>query len=181
MSSRRENAELELGVREALKGIVEPVTGSNLLSIGALQGILVEKEKQSVRLELDLLVPGHPFLSSIKAECEKILLGTDKAEELGLSFLKTVEFVDLAANKRTRNSSVNSALSSTLHGVQHAIAVSSCKGGVGKSTVAANLALSLAKKGLRVGLLDADVYGPSVPLLVPAEDTTVKRSPGKHL
>lgn len=44
--------------------------------------------------------------------------------------------------------------------VQHVVAVSSCKGGVGKSTVAVNLALSMAAKGLRVGLLDADIYGP---------------------
>ena len=50
-------------------------------------------------------------------------------------------------------------------GVRHVIAVASGKGGVGKSTVAANLALALAKLGLKTGLLDADIYGPSVPRL----------------
>lgn len=50
-------------------------------------------------------------------------------------------------------------------------------GGVGKSTVAANLAISLSNMGLRVGLLDADVYGPSLPLLLPPVDSAVHRSP----
>ncbi|HKQ62642.1 MAG TPA: Mrp/NBP35 family ATP-binding protein, partial [Candidatus Polarisedimenticolaceae bacterium] len=53
-----------------------------------------------------------------------------------------------------------------LPGVRHVVAVASGKGGVGKSTVAVNLAVALARRGLRVGLLDADIYGPSVPLLV---------------
>ena len=51
-----------------------------------------------------------------------------------------------------------------------------CSGGVGKSTVAANLAVTLAQQGLRVGILDADVYGPSLPLLLPATDLRVRRS-----
>jgi len=64
-----------------------------------------------------------------------------------------------------------------LKNVQHCIAISSCKGGVGKSTVAVNLACELASRGLRVGLLDGDIYGPSVPVLLPARDLAVKKSP----
>ncbi len=54
--------------------------------------------------------------------------------------------------------------------IEHVIGVSSCKGGVGKSTIAANLALSLASKNLRVGILDADVYGPSIHIMIPGID-----------
>src|SRR3954462_2790973 len=54
----------------------------------------------------------------------------------------------------------------SLPGIRQVIAVASGKGGVGKSTVAANLALALAKKGRRVGLMDADIYGPSVPIMM---------------
>ena len=63
--------------------------------------------------------------------------------------------------KKRKQEAINSAMSK----IKHVIAVASGKGGVGKSTVAANLALSLAKKGYRVGLADADIYGPSIPTL----------------
>lgn len=96
--------------------------------------------------------------------------------------------------------SVSSIESSTLSGVSHVIGVSSCKGtivsrtfnvcvycstvgGVGKSTVSVNLALSLAAKGLKVAILDADIYGPSLPHLLAAKSSAVLRSPTnpKHI
>ena len=70
-----------------------------------------------------------------------------------------------------------------LAGVRHIIAVGAGKGGVGKSTVAVNLALALAREGLHAGLLDADIYGPSLPILLGIEDgaTRVRMSPEKHI
>jgi Mrp family chromosome partitioning ATPase len=61
----------------------------------------------------------------------------------------------------------------SLRNVKHIIGVSSCKGGVGKSTTAVNLACTLAKRGLQVGLLDADVYGPSLPQLLTPDELPV--------
>jgi len=64
-----------------------------------------------------------------------------------------------------------------LASVTHFVAVYSCKGGVGKSTVAVNLAYELARRGGRVGLLDLDVYGPSLPILIHPDDPTIRSSP----
>jgi hypothetical protein len=69
------------------------------------------------------------------------------------------------------------ASSPALKNVTHFLAVYSCKGGVGKSTIATNLAYQLSSMGGRVGLLDLDVYGPSLPLLVKPDDPTVRQSP----
>jgi ATP-binding protein involved in chromosome partitioning len=70
-----------------------------------------------------------------------------------------------------------------LSSVRHVVAVGAGKGGVGKSTVAVNLALALAREGLRAGLLDADIYGPSLPILLGIEDghSRVRMSPEKHI
>ena len=65
---------------------------------------------------------------------------------------------------------------SNLSKIQHIIGISSCKGGVGKSTVAANIACSLALRGLKVGLLDADIYGPSLPFQLEPLDKVVRAS-----
>ena len=69
------------------------------------------------------------------------------------------------------------AIHENLRRVKHVVAVASCKGGVGKSTVAVNLALGLARRGLRVAMLDADIYGPSLPTMLRADDPTVRPSP----
>ena len=71
--------------------------------------------------------------------------------------------------KKRKQEAINTAMSK----IKHVIAVASGKGGVGKSTVAANIAISLAKKGYKVGLADADIYGPSVPTLFNIENEQV--------
>ena len=89
--------------------------------------------------------------------------------------LSWAKFVDVNVLQRQRRTA-DTLQGNSLVNVGHILAVSSCKGGVGKSTVAVNLACELQRRGLRVGLLDADIYGPSLPLMVQPIDHAVKKS-----
>ncbi len=165
VTSLRGDPEAESEAKAVLRLVNEPLTGRSLTSLGSLRGLSADRSMGSVHVELDMLVPGHPMLPAVKDAC------TASLKEL--SWVQDVTFTDLSLPNTPRG--VNTT-QPALANVQHCIAVSSCKGGVGKTTVAVNLAMSLASRGLRVGILDADIYGPSVPLLLPAADNTVRRS-----
>ena len=158
--------EAEAAVRSALRGVIEPVTGRSLTSIGAVRSIIASPD--SVRLELDLFVPGYPHEAQVRTDCEARLKAA----------LPWAERVEVKAVVGRGAAGANSKVA-CLSRVQHVVLVSSCKGGVGKSTVSVNLAMTLAKRGLKVALLDADIYGPSLPLLVTPVDATVRRVPDK--
>ena len=87
----------------------------------------------------------------------------------------------IRSTTRLRETTTPQSSSSALQNVSHFLAVYSCKGGVGKSTIATNLAYQLSAMGGRVGLLDLDVYGPSLPLLVKPDDPTVRKTPNNDV
>ena len=131
----------------------------------------VDPTQGLVRLRLEYPTAGHPYKDLVKQRITTTLLSSDDSSASSssppknLGWVKDVQ-VDLTASKPHSSSA---PLGSGLSHVGHIIAVSSCKGGVGKSTVAVNLALALAAQGNRVGLLDLDVYGPSLPTLLRIE------------
>lgn len=143
---------IEARARALLAGIPDPHTGVDLIASGALRALGVDGD----RVAVDLLL-GYPAAGWIDAL--KRLVKTTLEADPAISAASVSVSTQIVAHK------VQGALA-PLPGVKNIIAVASGKGGVGKSTVAANLALALLAEGAAVGVLDADIYGPSQALML---------------
>ncbi|MGI8482346.1 MAG: Mrp/NBP35 family ATP-binding protein [Chthoniobacterales bacterium] len=141
-------------IKEALRSVKYPGFSRDIVSFGLVKGIRIEQGDVTVQLALASNEPAIP--QAIKTEAEAALHKLD-----GIDSAKVL--IDIHAPPAGAG---NSGVGATrIEGVQHVIAVASGKGGVGKSTVAANLAVALEKTGARVGLCDCDIYGPSISLM----------------
>ncbi|MEB2344029.1 MAG: Mrp/NBP35 family ATP-binding protein [Deltaproteobacteria bacterium] len=140
-------------VLAALRPIIDPDFGKSIVDLGFVKHLAIEGGR--VAFEIELTTPACP----VKAEFERAA----KERVAALPGVTGVA-VTMTANTRGRRGAAQPQ-GAVLPGVRNVLAVASGKGGVGKSTVAVNLALALRETGATVGLLDADVYGPSLPLL----------------
>lgn len=150
-------------VTSALRAIADPVSGRDVMAADIVRGLTVDGNKVSFVLEIDPARAGE--YDAVKSQITTALR-TDYGVE-------TVNIVLTAHEKKAPPPDLKPQRPSAtgpkpIDGVAHVIAVASGKGGVGKSTVSANLACALAAMGKRVGLLDADVYGPSQPRMLGA-------------
>jgi len=139
-------------VLTTLKTIIDPELHKDIVSMGMIKDLAISDGKVSFTLELT--TPACPYNSEIEQEVR------DK-----VSTIQGVNDLDLKVSARVMEGRPI-GMEEILPKVKNVIAVASGKGGVGKSTVAINLALALARTGAKVGLLDADIYGPSVPLML---------------
>jgi ATP-binding protein involved in chromosome partitioning len=141
----------ESAVLEALSTVIDPDLGRDLVSLNMVRDVAVSGSR--IAFTVVLTTPACPLKDHIRNACiHAIHEHVDPNVEVD---------VKMTANVTSRAS----ADKEILPGVRNTIAVASGKGGVGKSTIAANLAVALAKSGARVGLVDTDIYGPSVPTM----------------
>ncbi len=144
----------EAQVLDALRPIIDPDFRKNIVDLGFVKNIAIDGGR--VSFDIELTTPACP----IKEEFER----DAKARVEQLPGVSQVA-VTMTAQARPAPGTVETDREDVLPGVQRVVAVASGKGGVGKSTAAINLALALHKAGARVGVMDCDVYGPSLPLL----------------
>ena len=142
----------EQDVLEALSSVQDPELGKDVVSLKMVEGVKVDGGK--VTFTLNLTTPACPLRTRLEESA--------KAAVAGVAGVKEVEMKTASNVFATRDYEG----AEMLKGVKNIIAVASGKGGVGKSTIAVNLAVALAASGAKVGILDADVYGPNIPLMM---------------
>jgi ATP-binding protein involved in chromosome partitioning len=142
-------------VLDALRAVQDPDLHRDIVALGFVKDVKVVGGH--VAFTVELTTPACPVREQLEEQCRAVVASLEGVE---------VVEVTMTAQVRSRPSEAEDLIP----GVRQCIAVASGKGGVGKSTVTVNLAVALAQEGARVGLMDADVYGPSVPMMMGLQD-----------
>ncbi len=144
-------------VLKALSKVNDPDLHKDLVTLGMVRDIKIEGN--NVAATIELTTPACPLKDKIEQDCIEAI----KKEIDGVGLIAITMSAKVQQSKNQRMNEI-------LPGVKNTIAVASGKGGVGKSTVAVNLAVALALDGAKVGLIDADIYGPSIPMMLGVND-----------
>src|SRR5271166_3871809 len=151
----------ESQILEALKAVHYPGFSRDIVSFGLVKGVRIDGAYVTVQMALATNDPKVP--QTIKDESEAILQKLP-----GVTAARVL--IDIQAPAQGPQGGAADSAATQIEGVKHVIAIASGKGGVGKSTVATNLAVALERSGARVGLCDCDMYGPSIGLMFGGND-----------
>ena len=143
----------EESILEALRRVQDPELHRDIVSLGMVKNLAVDHGQ--VKFTVELTTPACPLRETIEHDCKQAL-----AQVPGISGL------EISFGAQVRGSKAGAGQTDLLPTVKNVVLVAAGKGGVGKSTVAANLAVALKMHGAATGLLDADIYGPSVPMIM---------------
>jgi ATP-binding protein involved in chromosome partitioning len=150
----------QTSVLEVLRPVQDPELRKSLVELNMIRN--VEISNGNVSFTLVLTTPACPLREFIVEDCKKAIQTLPGVKEIA---------VDVTAETPQQKSLPDRT---GIHGVKNILAVSSGKGGVGKSTVAVNIAVALAQSGATVGMIDADIYGPNVPTMLGLEQAIVQ-------
>ncbi|HJY33894.1 MAG TPA: Mrp/NBP35 family ATP-binding protein [Vicinamibacterales bacterium] len=144
----------QAAVLDALRVVIDPDLGKDIVSLGFVKRLAIDASG-AVRFAIELTTPACPVKDRLKAEAEQ-----------AVTAVAGVTSVDIEMTAAVRTAALPDGARQPVAGVKNVIAVGAGKGGVGKTTVAVNLAVALAQMGSRVGMIDGDIYGPNVPMML---------------
>lgn len=143
-------------VLNALTAVVDPDLRRDIVSLGFVKNLAIDGG--TVAFDIELTTPACPVKDKMQAQAEALVRALPGVTDVRVTMTAQVRSTQAHAGQ--------SGPAAAVPGVKNVIAVGAGKGGVGKTTVAVNLALALAKAGSRVGILDGDIYGPNVPIML---------------
>ncbi|MGC9358699.1 MAG: P-loop NTPase, partial [Anaerolineae bacterium] len=155
-------------VMDALKNVMDPEIGQNIVDLGMVRE--VEVDGSDVKVTIALTVPNCPLQDTIARDAAETVDALEEGlnVQINLTAMNEEEKARLMERLRAQRqprARAEESIAAQMNKVKSVVAVMSGKGGVGKSTAAALLAAGLRRKGLRVGVLDADITGPSIPMV----------------